>query len=915
MFLPLKTKIWMTVLSIVLMFTFFTLYYFPQQQGDFLLKNYNAEIQNLANTVALGVQIALKEDDFEGVQTAMNYVKGNADLKFVSLVQTDTSWNKQRTKFIIKETIFETYPDSIHPAVNIVSTDSLIVKKASFHTPLMSGGVLLAFTSNEINESKKNIRFTSLLVSGCIFLIGLVIGLWLSRNISVPVIKLRNAARRVGEGDLTQVIETSSNDEVGELTTAFNQMVKDILKTREELKSSYENLSVTNQILNNTLNDLRAMQSQLVQSEKMASLGAKEAKIEAALERVRGKAMAMHNSQDLADAIGVFYHELQSFSLTPRRCGVGLLDKEERIGELFTWNTTEQSESLELVGRLKMEGHPVLNEVYESWLTQTEYHPVLRGNEIKEYYNVLNPQMAFPDYNHDDVQFGYFFFFPEGSVYAWTEKKMQEDELQIYRRFTSVLSLTYKRYRDLQKAEINAKEAVKQAALDRIRAEIASMRTVNDLDKIIPLIWNELTILHIPFIRCGVFIMDDKRQLIRTFLSTPEGKAIAAFHIPYNTPGNIKHVLSHWHNKTIYINYWDTAAFTEFAHMLSKQGELTSPDQYLKTIPQGGFYLHFLPFLQGMLYVGNTTELNEDDIKLIQSVADAFSTAYARYEDFNKLEAAKQQVEKTLSELKQTQQQLIQSEKMASLGELTAGISHEIQNPLNFVNNFSEVSIELADELQDELNKVHLSETEKENIESIIKNLVQNQEKINQHGKRAAAIVKSMLLHSRVRTGQKEPTDINALTDEYLRLSYHGLRAKDKSFNAAISTDFDETIEKINVIPQDIGRVLLNLFNNAFYSVTAKKKTLNGDFEPALSVCTKKVNGKIEIHVKDNGRGVPQHVLDKIFQPFFTTKPPGEGTGLGLSLSYDIIKAHGGNINVMTKEDEGAEFVIELPIN
>lgn len=279
-----------------------------------------------------------------------------------------------------------------------------------------------------------------------------------------------------------------------------------------------------------------------------------------------------------------------------------------------------------------------------------------------------------------------------------------------------------------------------------------------------------------------------------------------------------------------------------------------------------------------------------------------------------------------LQELKSTQAQLIQSEKMASLGELTAGIAHEIQNPLNFVNNFSEVSIELADELKQEINKINVSETEKENIESIMDDLVQNQQKINQHGKRADAIVKSMLQHSRVSTGQKELTDINALADEYLRLSYHGLRAKDKSFNATLQTNFDKTVEKINVIPQDIGRVLLNLFNNAFYAVSERQKvegirrkgegeqTLNPNYEPTVSVCTKKADGKIEIHVKDNGNGVPQKVLDKIFQPFFTTKPAGEGTGLGLSLSYDIIKAHGGDIKVITEEGEGAEFLIQLPV-
>jgi two-component system, NtrC family, sensor kinase len=197
----------------------------------------------------------------------------------------------------------------------------------------------------------------------------------------------------------------------------------------------------------------------------------------------------------------------------------------------------------------------------------------------------------------------------------------------------------------------------------------------------------------------------------------------------------------------------------------------------------------------------------------------------------------------------------------------------------------------------------------------ILNDIAQNLEKINHHGKRADAIVKGMLLHSRTSTGQKEPTDINALADEYLRLSYHGLRAKDKSFNATFNTDFDSSIKKINIIPQDIGRVLLNLYNNAFYAVTEKKKEIGEEYEPTISVSTKKVNNKLEIRVRDNGNGVPQKVLDKIFQPFFTTKPTGQGTGLGLSLSYDILKAHRGELKVDTKEGEYAEFIILLPLN
>jgi signal transduction histidine kinase len=248
---------------------------------------------------------------------------------------------------------------------------------------------------------------------------------------------------------------------------------------------------------------------------------------------------------------------------------------------------------------------------------------------------------------------------------------------------------------------------------------------------------------------------------------------------------------------------------------------------------------------------------------------------------------------------------------MASLGELTAGIAHEIQNPLNFVNNFSDVNKELVDELQQELKAGNI-----ENAFAIFNDIRENELKINHHGKRADAIVKGMLQHSRSSSGQKEPTDINALAEEYFRLAYHGLRAKDKSFNAVTKTEFDNNIGKINVVPQEMGRVILNLINNSFYAVSEKQKqNLNG-YEPTVSLSSSKQNGRIEIKVKDNGNGIPEKVLDKIFQPFFTTKPTGQGTGLGLSLAYDIItKGHGGELKVETKEGEGSEFIIVLSIN
>ncbi len=647
-----------------------------------------------------------------------------------------------------------------------------------------------------------------------------------------------------------------------------------------------------------------------------AEAQAEEAMIEAALEKVRGKAMAMRNSNDLAVTASMVFTELRKLGISPIRCGVGLLNRESRKAQLYSATSSNDGDSLSLVGSVELSGHPVLEKIYDSWLKNEDYYPELSGEQLASYYKFLLKGLPVPLPDMQDVQkeYGTFLYFSVGGLFTWSKKPYNEAEIKILKRFATIIDLTFRRYIELQKSETNAREAVKQAALDRIRADIASMRTIGDLDRITPLIWNELTILGIPFIRCGVFIMDDSQQLIHTFLSTPDGKAIAAFHLPYNTPGNISKVISNWKVKKNYLDHWDEEEFLQFAEMLVQQGAMVSAETYLKTIPQGGFYLHFLPFLQGMLYVGNTTQLDEEEINLIQSIADAFSTAYARYEDFNKLEAAKKQVDNTLSELQATQKQLIQSEKMASLGELTAGIAHEIQNPLNFVNNFSEVSNELLDEMMEEVAKGNFEE-----VKEILNDVKQNLEKINHHGKRADGIVKGMLQHSRSSSGVKELTDINVLADEYLRLAYHGLRAKDKSFNAKFETQLDNSIGKINIIVQDIGRVMVNLINNAFYTVSEKKKAPEppegeAPYEPTVVVATKNLGDKIELRVIDNGNGIPQKVLDKIFQPFFTTKPTGQGTGLGLSLSYDIIKAHGGEIKVETKEGEGTEFIIQLPV-
>jgi two-component system NtrC family sensor kinase len=279
------------------------------------------------------------------------------------------------------------------------------------------------------------------------------------------------------------------------------------------------------------------------------------------------------------------------------------------------------------------------------------------------------------------------------------------------------------------------------------------------------------------------------------------------------------------------------------------------------------------------------------------------------------LSKQKENLQNALTELKASQLQLVQKEKMASLGEVASGIAHEIQNPLNFINNFAEINSELLDELKDLIAKAIFSEIEKEEIKILSDDVIQNMLKINQHGKRADSIVKNLLQHARSNSSDAELTDINFLADEYLKLSYHGFRARDMLFNAKIKTNFDPAIERINIVPQDIGRVLMNIYNNAFYSVKEKyAKNISG-YEPLITIVTKREDGKVKIITRDNGLGIPQKYLGKIFQPFFTTKPTGVGTGLGLSLSYDIIKAHQGEIKVDSTEGEFAEFIIELLID
>jgi two-component system, NtrC family, sensor kinase len=383
----------------------------------------------------------------------------------------------------------------------------------------------------------------------------------------------------------------------------------------------------------------------------------------------------------------------------------------------------------------------------------------------------------------------------------------------------------------------------------------------------------------------------------------------------------------------IYENINDTlgliAAYSSLSSALGASHQLDSAYQYLKkaivlkdALNKEGRIKSFQ--LEGFSEQLRLEEQKADQLRTITKIRTwSFVAGIAVllfmsvffYRNYRRQRKDKTSIENAFTDLKSAQSQLIQSEKMASLGELTAGIAHEIQNPLNFVNNFSEVNKELLIEMKEALESGNIDE-----VKTIANDVIANQDKINHHGKRADAIVKGMLQHSRSTSNIRELTDVNALVDEYTRLCYHGLRAKDKSFNATIKTDFDHSIEKINIVPQDIGRVVLNLLTNAFYAVNEKALSMVATpaglnkYEPTVSINTKKLNGKVEVSIADNGNGIPQKVLDKIFQPFFTTKPTGQGTGLGLSISYDIIKAHSGELKVDTKEGEGTVFIIQLPV-
>jgi len=661
-----------------------------------------------------------------------------------------------------------------------------------------------------------------------------------------------------------------------------------------------------------------------------AEAQAREAQIEAALEKVRSTSLAMHKSDELKDVILEVLKKLQDLGIAMESRATAIFTYEKESKDYYQWVASPEYKTI-INFLTPYIDHPVQNDIWKARQTGTDFYAksytVQEKNSLFRYFFELPALKNMPQAEKEKA-LGYKYYdvaiaFEKNSavvLVSHSGKQLTESESAILRRFAKVFEQSYIRFLDLQKAEAQAREAEIELALERVRARTMAMLHSDELADASFLLDQQVRALGIKTWGCAfnIYGENDSTEWFSNEMGTLQ---------TYKTP-----------REKIFLDYYEAGQKGE--KLLIK--EFAGKDcvdwyNYLCTLPvigdgllqmkaAGGSFPtrqidHVAFFKYGYLLFISFEPVSETHEIFIR-FAQVFEQTYTRFLDLQKAEVqalraeqdvleikeARKKAEQALSILQATQKQLIQSEKMASLGELTAGIAHEIQNPLNFVNNFSEVSKELLDEMKTELDNGNT-----EDAKEIADDIIQNLEKINHHGKRADAIVKGMLQHSRSSNGVKEPTDINALCDEYLRLSYHGLRAKDKSFNASMKTDFDSSIGNINIIPQDIGRVILNLLTNAFYAVNEKKKSGLENYDPTVSIATKKEDDKTIISIKDNGNGIPQSALDKIFQPFFTTKPTGQGTGLGLSLAYDIItKGHGGELYVDTKETEGTSFTIKI---
>ncbi|MGN6298509.1 MAG: ATP-binding protein [Ginsengibacter sp.] len=675
-----------------------------------------------------------------------------------------------------------------------------------------------------------------------------------------------------------------------------------------------------------------------------AEAQAREAQIEAALEKVRGCSLAMHKSDELKNVVAILFEKLNELGLEfDGGAAIYIFKEGTQNAEILV-----AAPGLEttIVNNLPYDldefvNNPIINDIWSAKETGCDiFNKYYSFEEKNKYFNYVfkyNDNTVIPpdirQFIRNAESYTATFIAEKNSLLganSWTKQQFSNEDYIILKRFAKVFEQAYIRFLDLQKAEAQAREAQIEAALERVRSRTLAMQKSDELVETAAVLFKQLIHLGIEPNRLYISLIKDEESNSEFWITDEDGNKVSlAYYAKLVENPSFKKMFNGWKEKkrSIIIDMQGKELENYFHHLTT----LNVPFKSGLTQKRRIQYLAY--FNKGFIGMASPDPQPAETLQLLERFAYVFNLTYTRFNDLQIAEAhalqaeqdlieiknARRKAEEALTELQAAQKQLIQSEKMASLGELTAGIAHEIQNPLNFVNNFSDVNKEMLEELKAERLKPN---ADKSLQDDLINDVMANEEKINHHGKRADAIVKGMLQHSRKSTGQKEPTDINALCDEYLRLSYHGLRAKDKTFNATMNTNFDRSIGKIDIVAQDIGRVILNLINNAFYACAERSRSSVNEqksknlipYEPAVSLSTKKSDNHVTITVSDNGNGIPQNIVDKIFQPFFTTKPTGQGTGLGLSLAYDIVKAHDGEIKVESKEGEGSEFIIELPI-
>ncbi len=660
---------------------------------------------------------------------------------------------------------------------------------------------------------------------------------------------------------------------------------------------------------------------------------AREARIEAALEKVRSRSLAMHSSDEIRNVVAMVVEKMKELDIETQG-GISLVTYLPNCKDLLHWYVNPDHVSGQYTLHLPYFDNLVFNDCLAARNKGQELlAKVYSFEEKNEYFSYAFEHsdfaMAPPEFKQWILAQPYFVFLfasqKNSGIFLndYTGKIFSQEDNEILIRFSRVFEQAYVRFLDLQKAEAQARESQIEASLERVRSRTLAMQKSSELPAAAAVLFRQLINLGIEPHRLYITLIKDDGGDAEFWITDEDGsKVSAAYTSNLHVIAAFEKMYVGWkENRTSLVIDMRGAELQEYLeHMSSLQ--VSFKDGLVQTRR----ILHLAYFTRGFIGMASLDDQPTETIQLLERFAAVFNLTSTRFndlkaaekhamqagEDLVKLQVEKKRAEDALTELKSAQMQLIQAEKMASLGQLTAGIAHEIQNPLNFVNNFSEVTKELLQDMQ-----MAYENSDADEARELAAEVIDNLAKINFHGRRAEAIVRGMLQHSRNDLGIKEPTDINMLCNELLRLSYHGVRGKEKNLRAEFATYFDESVGKINLVPQEISRVLLNLFNNAFYAVNERSKTAGEQYKPLVTVTTKPAINKgrsgVEVLVTDNGNGMPEHLTEKIFQPFFTTKPSGQGTGLGLSLSYDMINAHGGEIKVATQEGTGTTFSVFLP--